>query len=866
MTPTTSAVLAAADSPAERERERERSCRRAARACAGVAAGIGAAVIVGWLADIAMLRSLVPGFPDMRFGTAASLVSAGAALWLLTSAPARGTAARLLVTLTLALAALNLLQYGIDTVGGWTTTGTSGDPHPGRMPLFATLSFMLLASALLAVDARSIALQRAVPWLAQAAAVISVIMLMGYAYEVSSLYRPSRGSPVALHAAIAFLLLAVGVLLARPREPLARMLADDAGGRLVRRLLPAALMVPPLLGWLFLQGHAAGLYGLELGTALYAATTVGVLALLVWGAAGEAQRFDEQQRAAEVRAAAQLRRLDLLARTTRAIAARRELHSIFQIVVSSLEDHMPIDFGCVMLHDAATGTLTVDATGARRAGLSAELALTEGAQLAVEADGLARCLQGQLVHESDVAAVPLPFARRLAASGLRALVLSPLRVEGKTIGLLAVARSAPGSFSSGDCEFLLQLGEHVALAAHQAQLHDALQRAYDELRRSQEAAVQQERLRALGQMASGIAHDINNAITPLTLLTQYLLENERAISVRGRDSLLTISRGIDDVAATVERMREFYRPRDARRSMAPMDLNLLVQQVAELTRARWSDMPQQRGIVIRLHTDLARALPAALGVESEVREALINLVFNAVDAMPQGGVLTLRTEATAAGGARLEVCDTGTGMDEDTRRRCFEPFFTTKGERGSGLGLAMVFGAAERHRAALDVISAPGRGSIFALNFPPAPSVSPAPAPSAPAPAAKPPALRILLVDDDPMVLATLKAMLSIDGHQVVEANSGQEGIDAFERELASGSGIALVMTDLGMPYVDGREVARSVKSRSPATPVVMLTGWGAHGLDGAANGSEHVDVVLSKPPKMGDLRKTLLKLAARPG
>ena len=525
----------------------------------------------------------------------------------------------------------------------------------------------------------------------------------------------------------------------------------------------------------------------------------------------------------------------------------------------SLEDHLPIDLGCVLLYDAAAGALTVDAVGARGAALAEELALSEHARLPVDGSGLAACVRGELVHEPDLSEIPLPFAQRLARGGLSALVMAPLIVEGNVIGVLAGARRAAHSFSSGDCEFLKQLSEHVALATHQAQLHSALQRAYDELRQSQLAAMQQERLRALGQMASGIAHDINNAISPVALYTEYLLERESGLTTRGREALVIIARAIDDVAATVARMRDFYRQREGALPMAPVNINGLVQQVVDLTRARWSDMPQQRGIVIRMRTDLAQDMPLAVGVESEIREALINLVFNAVDAMPEGGVLTLRTGATPAGGAQLEVADTGLGMDDDTRRRCLEPFFTTNGERGTGLGLAMVYGTVQRHGGDIDIHSEPGHGTTFVVRFPlakdkPSPVID-----DGPAGVQTPRPMRILLVDDDPVVLMTVQAMLEADGHAVIAANAGQDGIDAFKAELSRGAHISVVLTDLGMPYVDGRKVARAVKQLSPSTPVILLTGWG-QGLNADADGPEHVDEVLSKPPKLRDLRQALLR------
>src|SRR6202046_3693516 len=173
--------------------------------------------------------------------------------------------------------------------------------------------------------------------------------------------------------------------------------------------------------------------------------------------------------------------------------------------------------------------------------------------------------------------------------------------------------------------------------------------------------MQQERLRALGQMASGIAHDINNAISPVALYTEMLLEQETNLSKRTREYLETTQRAIGDVAHTVARMREFYRQQEPELVLTPVDISALVHQVVDLARARWSDMPQQRGIVLDLQLELGQNRPPVAGIESELREALINLVFNAVDAMPEGGKLTIRTKASdgPARQADVEVTDHG---------------------------------------------------------------------------------------------------------------------------------------------------------------------------------------------------------------
>ena len=408
-------------------------------------------------------------------------------------------------------------------------------------------------------------------------------------------------------------------------------------------------------------------------------------------------------------------------------------------------------------------------------------------------------------------------------------------------------------------------------AAQQAQLHEALQQAYDDLRQSQQTVMQQERLRALGQMASGIAHDINNAISPVALYTERLLEREPNLSERGRGYLVTIARAIDDVAATVARMREFYRQREPQLVLVGVQLNTLVQQVVDLTHARWSDMPQHRGVVIRLVVDPMPELPEVLGVESEVREALTNLVFNAVDAMPEGGVLTLRTSCggpSVHGGeaerryAQIEVGDTGAGMDEETQRRCLEPFFTTKGERGTGLGLAMVYGTMQRHGAEVEIDSAIGRGTTVRLRFP-IPTTVPSSESASPLPQAPAARLRILIVDDDPLMLKSLGDTLEMDGHVVVASNGGQAGIDAFKAACGSAQAFDVVITDLGMPYVDGRKVAVAIKEASAATPIILFTGWGQQ-LLAEGDVPVHVDRVLSKPPKLRELRAALAEVVSR--
>jgi PAS domain S-box-containing protein len=578
--------------------------------------------------------------------------------------------------------------------------------------------------------------------------------------------------------------------------------------------------------------------------------------------ASKIARDTTERRLAEVKLQAQLARLNLLQQITRAIGERQDLRSIYQVVIRTLEEHLPVDFCCICLYDPIDNDLTVTSVGSRSAPLAMELAMTEQAHVAIDENGLSRCVRGKLVYEPDIAEVRFPFPQRLAGGGLRSMVAAPLLVESKVFGVLIAARNQARSFSSGECEFLRQASEHVALAAHQAEIYGALQQAYNDLRQTQNAIMQQERLLALGQMASGIAHDINNAISPVTLYTESLLEREPDLSPRAREYLETIQRAVDDVAQTVVRMREFYRQREPQMTLVPVNMNSLVKHVVDLTRARWSDMAQQRGIAIEMRIELAENLPAILGAENEIREALTNLIFNAVDAMPNGGPLTVRTtlipEQSSGSVARfvqVDIVDSGIGMDEDTRRRCLEPFFTTKGERGTGLGLAMVYGTMQRHNADIEIESTVDVGTTVRLRF--AVPAVPAADNIAVTPTSSVAPQRILIVDDDPLILKSLREVLESQGHTVTTADGGQAGIDTFCAARNQGNSFPIVITDLGMPYVDGRKVAAAVKSVAPATIVLMLTGWGQR-LVTEGEIPAHVDRVLSKPPKLRELRAAL--------
>jgi CheY-like chemotaxis protein/anti-sigma regulatory factor (Ser/Thr protein kinase) len=269
-----------------------------------------------------------------------------------------------------------------------------------------------------------------------------------------------------------------------------------------------------------------------------------------------------------------------------------------------------------------------------------------------------------------------------------------------------------------------------------------------------------------------------------------------------------------------------------------VDLIALVDEVIALTQPRWRDQPLARGVTIEATVD-GRPTAPIMGNAAELREALTNLIFNAVDAMPIGGPLVLRVRPDGDG-AEVAVIDRGVGISDAVRHRVFEPFFSTKGEHGSGLGLAMVHGVVERHGGTVEIESTPGGGTTVVLRFPARPVVAPEPSSEEDEPGRA--RLRVLVVDDAPEMTQMITLLLGAAGHLATCAATGREALDLLRREPFD-----VVLTDRAMPGMAGDELAAEVKRLRPGLPVVMLTGYGAL-MHAAAETPVGVDAVLTKP------------------
>ncbi|MEI6972070.1 MAG: PAS domain S-box protein [bacterium] len=390
------------------------------------------------------------------------------------------------------------------------------------------------------------------------------------------------------------------------------------------------------------------------------------------------------------------------------------------------------------------------------------------------------------------------------------------------------------------------------------QSNTALHEAMKQLQDVQKQVIQQERLTALGQMAGGVAHDFNNALVPVLGYTELLLSEPKALDDKTQATrmLEMIRAGAVNAAATVSRLREFCRQADTCK-LSSVDLHRVVGETVELTRTKWKEEMAARGINIDVRMEIA-PVPPVLGDEGELRQLLTNLIFNAVDAMPAGGSVTIRLYSHVSGDrVVIEVHDNGVGMSDEVKRRCLDPFFTTKTGHGVGLGLSICHGIVRRHKGSMDVQSDVGKGTRMIIQLPrmaARTTVLTGDAGAVPMDMTRRvlTPLRVLFVDDEESARLLVERYLVSDGHSVEMAADGLTGLAKFE-----GSRFDLVILDRAMPGMNGDYLAAAVKALSPDVPVIMLTGFGDM-MNSMEEKPAGVDRVLSKPITRDALRTAM--------
>ena len=572
----------------------------------------------------------------------------------------------------------------------------------------------------------------------------------------------------------------------------------------------------------------------------------------------------EQRQASE--ALQRLARITTLNAITTAVSQVHDVNSIMTTATAQLSDLLPADHAVGLVLDATSGEFSVVST----AGTQVTIPIPVGSKtfdstiLSPAADGGGHNLSDTGGHLDD-------FAYRFAASGLHSVLGHTLTANGETYGAIIVARQQPGALGPAEVELMNAVGASVAQAIYGARLVENLRVMNAELVETQQQAMRQERLRALGQMAGGIAHDINNALSPVVGFSDMLLQDSGNLDDHSRKLLQLIRLAALDISRIVERMRQLYRDREADGlTFQPVDIRQMVRETIELTRPKWRNESTDDK-EIRISTDFARVLPQIPGIDTEIREALTNLVINAVDAMPDGGRIIIAgyTEpepATGTGNTTpetviVEVRDEGAGMSSETALRALEPFFTTKGDGGTGLGLPMVQQVMQRHLGTMAIIPGEEKGTVVRLSFP-ADSQVTVQKKKAVEDRVQSAQLKVLVVDDEPMLRMVVEEMLAAEGHTVNVAAGGPEASELISAQHKAGEPFDVVVSDIEMPILNGRMLAEFIETESPDTEVILMTGWADSQLD-VESISTRVVGILNKPPRLADIT-ALMAVVAR--
>ncbi|HET7341347.1 MAG TPA: ATP-binding protein [Methylomirabilota bacterium] len=533
-----------------------------------------------------------------------------------------------------------------------------------------------------------------------------------------------------------------------------------------------------------------------------------------------------------------------------------QLSDLLSLVLERTMRTVRATIGSIMLLDHDRGVLSVVAARGLPEGVVGEAEVPVGQGVAGKVVQI-----GEPVLVEDIATDPRFGRPNDPKYGTGAFMCLPVRVEDRIIGVvnLAKAAAAPATpaFTPTDLQFLNTLMTHIAYAVDNARLlqeaqlsTNRLRRAMEDLRTTQTRVVEGETLRAVGQMASGMAHHVNNLLAVISGRTQLLLA--RITQPEIRRPLEVIQRATFDAADVVRRVLGFTAVQPVVEHGA-VDLNEVVREVVELTRPRWRDEVQMRSLALDVALDLGD-IPRVAGEAPALREVIMNVLFNAIDAMRASGVIRVTTWA-ADDWAYCAIADTGVGMSEEVRRRAFEPFFTTKGPQGTGLGLSVAHGIVQRHGGELSLRPNEPQGTVITIRLPQATVPQGATPPATP----RGPALRVLIVDDEASVREALADTLAEDGHTVVQTASGK---DALAR-LSEGVGVDVVITDLGMPEMTGWDVARAVRGQWPGLPIGLVTGW-AVALEMTEDERRAVDFVIAKPYTVEALRAALAGVTPR--
>jgi len=543
----------------------------------------------------------------------------------------------------------------------------------------------------------------------------------------------------------------------------------------------------------------------------------------------------------------------------RAMGGILELQKLLDFFIGVVTEELGVDRASVMLLDRDHDEMWVAASR----GLSEEV--IRNARLKV-GEGIAGWVarEGKPVLVKDLKAEPKTGGwsnPTLSNSFMSApIVLSiPILLQERVLGVINVTNRRSGAqFYEEDMEFLYSLAGQAAASIERSRHFEDLQKAYESLKTAQNRLVDSERLKAVGQLAAGVAHDFNNLLNGILGRAQLLKARVETIGTSPRElleELEAIERIAFQGAENVRRIQEFSRIRKDVPSES-LDLNDVVATAVKMTRTKWKDECEARGIPIEVEIRPGD-IPRTAGETGEICRVICNLIINSVEAMPRGGTLSIAT-SREGDDLLLEVSDTGIGMSREVRERLFEPFYTTK-ETGQGLGASIIYGIVARHQGKIEVSSEEGWGTTVRMRLP---VITPTDRGSLPPESIPPPGksgAKVLIIDDGEENRIVFHACVEAMGHRPSSASCGQEGLAILEKEPFD-----VVVTDFSMPGISGLQVAERVKEIRPEVPVILVSGWAVQRDEPEVRRSG-VDFVLQKPCSLADFREAVAKALSSP-
>jgi PAS domain S-box-containing protein len=539
-------------------------------------------------------------------------------------------------------------------------------------------------------------------------------------------------------------------------------------------------------------------------------------------------------------------RLRAVVNATRVIGSILSSEELLEAITAEVGNVVSCTYAAILSYSAEERRLSVVSCS----GKEKSLAPTTGMSFPPEGNYLQDVLKSsQVCRCSKSEKTTCPLRQALRDSGVSSCLCAPLHFD-DSVGVLSLGQSNGRRITDIELQILFDFVAHASLSIKNAHLYTKLQEAYANLQRAQDSMVKAEKYRAIGELSAGVAHDFNNALSIILGRAQHLITvTKNQLLLKGLKSIENASR---DAAGIVQRMQQFSKS-VPRKPFSRIALNDIARQVLETIEPRRKELAELRGVRIDVVSKLPKVKPIS-GDAGDLREALTNVVFNAMEAMPRGGRLTVTT-GVRGDSVFIEVEDTGVGMSPEVREKALQPFFTTKPE-GTGLGLSLVHGAVKRHNGHIEIRSEPGEGTTVTLSFPIDFSTGEVRELVEPYLTRKG---KILIVDDNPEVTRALRETLEEASHEVIAVTTGEEGI-----RMCRETSFDIVITDVGMPGISGLEASRAIRALRPTTRTILMTAWDVR-LSPQQMEESAASLAIQKPFEKGRLLSAIEELLSPP-